>query len=89
MTRPEYDDLFEQLCYGHEAELTYNGKQYFLEWEDSKIVVYLETENKTVIIERITGIDRISVVRRLFRSPIWDHHSLDKTFHSIEIVDIE
>ena len=32
MTTNEFNELFDQMCYGHEAELLYNGKRYFIEW---------------------------------------------------------
>ena len=31
MTKQEFNELYDSLCYGHDAELTIAGKHYFLE----------------------------------------------------------
>lgn len=61
MTSSEYNELFDQLCYGHEAEVLYNGKKYFFEWEDLKLKMYDITESDGLKVRELTGIDRTSV----------------------------
>ena len=89
MTRNEYDELFEQLCYGHEAEILYNGKQYFLEWENLKLVVYDITDNDGKKVTEFIGVDNASIVNKLFDTPFLENAQLNKIYNHVEIIDIE
>ena len=41
MIKQEFNELYDSLYYGHDAELTIAGKHYFLEWNDAGIELYL------------------------------------------------
>ena len=45
MTKVEFNDLYDSLCYGHDAELLINGNRVFVEWNGEKI----ELENVTFV----------------------------------------
>lgn len=89
MTVIEYNELYDQLCYGHEAEILYNGNKYFFEWEDFKITIYSLTNKKGVKIAEITEKDKFSIVNKLFNLPIWNNAPLNQEYNNIEIIDIE
>ena len=89
MTRNEYDELFEQLCYGHEAELLYNNKHYFLEWEKTKLVMYDITADCGKKVMEIRGENRFSIVDKFCEFPVWDGQPLNKNYYNVEIIDIE
>ena len=89
MTINEYNELYDQLCYGHEAEITYGGKKYFFEWETLKIIIYNITNDEGSKMTEVAGKDRISIVDKLFNLPIWNNKPLNKEYSNIKIVDIE
>ncbi len=89
MTINEYNELYDQLCYGHEVEILYNGNNFFLEWEDLKMILYNITGEKCVKMTEVTGKDKFSIVDKLFNLPIWNNTPLNKAYSNIEIVDIE
>ena len=89
MTINEYNELYDQLCYGHEAEISYDGNKYFFEWETLKIVIYNITSNDGVKITEVAGKNKNSIVNKLFNLPIWNNTPLNKEYINIEIIDIE
>lgn len=89
MTINEYNELYDQLCYGHEAEISYDENKYFFEWEDLKIIIYNTTGDEGIKITEVTGKDRISIIGKLFNLPIWNNIPLNKAYINIEIIDIE
>ncbi len=89
MTINEYNELYDQLCYGHEAEITYGEKKYFFEWETLKIIIYNITNDEGRKMTEVAGKDRISIVDKLFNLPIWNNKPLNKEYSNIKIVDIE
>ena len=40
MTKVEFNDLYDSLCYGHDAELLINGNRVFVEWNGEKIELF-------------------------------------------------
>ena len=89
MTLNEYNELYDQLCYGHEAEISYDGNKYFFEWETLKIIIYNITSNDGVKITEVAGENKNSIVNKLFNLPIWNNAPLNKEYINIEIIDIE
>lgn len=89
MTINEYNELYDQLCYGHESEILYNGNNFFIEWEDLKIILYNVIGDECIKIAEIIGKDRFSIVDKLFDLPLWNNTPLNKTYTNIEIIDIE
>ena len=89
MTVNEYNELFDQLCYGHEAEILYKGNRYFFEWDTLKITIYKITHEEGVKVADIVGKDRITIVDELFNLPVWNNNPLNKEYINIEIADIE
>ena len=89
MTKNEFNELFNQMCYGHEAEISYNGKQYFFEWNKMTLIVYDTTDEHSSIVAEICAKDVISTVTKFFDTPIFDNNRLNVIYGDIEIVDIE
>lgn len=89
MTTNEFDELFDQMCYGHEAEISYKGKQYFLEWNNMTLTVYDTTDEHSFIVAEICAKDIISTVTKFFDTPIFDNNKLNVIYGDIEIIDIE
>ncbi|MBQ9469097.1 MAG: hypothetical protein IJU52_08845 [Clostridia bacterium] len=88
MTREEFNDLHESLCYGHDAELFINETHYFLEWNITEIEVYIVVDGKGERICSFSGIDRFETVDLLFAASI-NGKTLNENFSDIQIVDIE
>ena len=40
MTKIEFNDLFDLLCYGHDADISIIGQRYFLEWCTNGLIIY-------------------------------------------------
>lgn len=89
MTINEYNEFYDQLCYGHEAEITYGEKRYFFEWESLKIIIYDITNNEGIKLTEVVGEDRLLIVDKLFNLPIWNNKPLNKEYSNIKIIDIE
>lgn len=45
MTKSEFNDLYDSLCYGHDAELRINGNIIFAEWNGEKIELFHIVDN--------------------------------------------
>ena len=40
MIKQEFNELYDSLYYGPDAEITISGKHYFLEWNNAGIELY-------------------------------------------------
>lgn len=89
MTTNEFNELFDQMCYGHEAEISYKDKQYFLEWNNMTLTVYDTTDEHSSIVAEICAKDIISTVTEFFDTPIFDNNKLNVIYEDIEIIDME
>lgn len=89
MTKQEHAELYDSLFYGHDAELILSGQHYFIEWNSTGIDIYLLLNKNGVKIASVTGKDRSDTLTKLFDLTIVDGYSINNSFNSIEIVDIE
>lgn len=89
MTKQEHAELYDSLYYGHDAELKISGQHYFIEWNSTGIDIYLMVNESGTKIASVTGKDRSDTLTKLFDLTIADSHSINNSFNSIEIVDIE
>lgn len=89
MTKQEHTELYDALYYGHDAELEISGQHYFLEWGSTGIDVYLMANTNGTKIASVVGKDRNDTVNKLFGLTIFDDCSINNSFSTIEIVDIE
>ena len=59
MTKAEFNDLYDSLCYGHDAELTVTGNRVFVEWNDEKIQIFHIVNNEGRMIFEIFAENKI------------------------------
>ena len=88
MTKDELKELYDGLCYGHEAEIVIDDTHYFLEWDKNEIQVF---ELRGDVGDRITsfvGRNKAEAVEMLFSSPIGGKILNDK-YMEVQIIDIE
>lgn len=89
MTKSEYNDLFDQLLYGHDADLNIEGHRFFVEWSDAGITIYQMHEYSGIAIAVLRGEDRAEIVKELFAYPFINGKSLNHSHQEISIIDIE
>ncbi|MBP5288447.1 MAG: hypothetical protein J6Z79_01055 [Clostridia bacterium] len=88
MTRDEYTDLYDSLCYGHDADLLINGMRIFIEWNGEEIEVYEMNADKGKKLCALKGNDMFETVSLLFASTIHGKVINDDVL-DIQIIDIE
>ncbi|MBQ3072752.1 MAG: hypothetical protein IJD20_05625 [Oscillospiraceae bacterium] len=89
MTKSEYCQLYDQLLYGHDADLQIDGHRFFIEWNDSEIAVYQMHESSGTSIAVLRGENSGEIVNALFEYPLIDGKSLNQSYQQITILDIE
>ena len=88
MTKAEFNDLYDSLCYGHDAELLISGNRVFVEWNGEKIELFHvvgDTGNKLCEFSDTTKPD---TVKMLFDTSIFKK-TLNNNCSEIDILDIE
>ena len=71
----KFNDLYDSLCYGHDAELLISGNRVFVEWNGEKIELFQvvgDTCNKLCELSDITKID---TVKMLFDTSIFEKNA--------------
>ncbi len=89
MNKIEYNDLFDSLSYGHDADLQIAGQRYFAEWNGDAIVVYQMNEDSGVEIASFHGEIKAETVSALFDFCFLPGKSLNNSYQEIMIIDIE
>lgn len=89
MDKIEYNDLFDSLSYGHDADLQIDGQRFFVEWNENAIVVYKMKENSGVEIALFNGEIKTETVNKLFDFCFLPGKSLNQSYQDITILDIE
>lgn len=89
MTEREFAELYDSLYYGHEAELVFSGRHYFLEWSNSGIEIYLMINGEGTKIASIFATEKSEVIEKLFEFMFGNRKNLNNSFPDFEIVDIE
>lgn len=88
MTNLEFNDLFDLLSFGHDAEIVIGKERVFIEWQDTCISVYHIVEGKGQQLKEIKGSDKVSVVTTLFQTSILGKN-LNENYNEIDVLDIE
>ena len=88
MTRDEFRNLHESLCYGHDAELLIENMKYFIEWNGDVLEVFKVVDSIGKKIFHLSGSNRRETVDRLFAAKI-NEKTLNDHFDIIQIEDIE
>ena len=91
MTKQEFNDLYDSLYYGHDAELEINGQHFFIEWTDVGLEVYALNNNRGIIIASISSDSRekCDVLTELFDFEFIEKRNLYGSYGEMTIVDIE
>ena len=88
MTKTEFNDLYDSVCYGHDAELTVTGNRVFVEWNDGKIEIFHIVNNEGHMIFEVFAENRLDTVKEIFNTCIFCK-TLNDNYNEIEIFDIE
>lgn len=89
MTKSEYSNLYDQLFYGHDADLQIEGHRFFVEWNENEITVYRMHEDSGIAIAVLRGENRTEIVEALFEYSFANGKSLNQSYQEIIILDIE
>ena len=88
MTKAEFNDLYDSLCYGHDAELLITGNRVFIEWSGDKIELFHVVDNTGNKICDISDGTKFDTVKMLFDTSILGK-TLNNNYIEIDILDIE
>ena len=88
MTKTEFNDLYNSLCYGHDAELTINSNRVFIEWNNEKIEIFHIVNDEGCKVCELVAESRFDIVKELFNTCILGK-TLNDHYQDIEIIDIE
>ena len=89
MTKSEYSELYDQLLYGHDADLQIEGHRFFVEWDESEITVYQMHEDSGIAVAVLRGENRVEIVKELFGYSFINGKSLNQSYQQFTILDIE
>ena len=88
MTKVEFNDLYDSLCYGHDAELLINGNRVFVEWNGEKIELFHVVGDVGNKLCELSDSTKLDTVKMLFQTSIFDK-TLNNNYNEIVILDIE
>lgn len=89
MTKSEYSDLYNQLLYGHDADLQIEDHRFFVEWNENEILIYHMHEDSGIAVAVLCGETRVEIVKALFEYSFINGKSLNQSYQQITILDIE
>lgn len=89
MTKIEFNDLFDSLCYGHDADICIDGQRYFLEWNYNGITIYQMKNDSGQKISEIYGDNKNEIVTKLFDYEFIAGKSINTFYQEFFILDIE
>lgn len=89
MTKSEYGGLYDQLLYGHDADLQIEGHRFFVEWSENKITVYQMYKDNGIAVAVLHGENRAEIVEALFEYSFVNGKSLNQSYQEIVILDVE
>lgn len=89
MTKIEFNDLFDSLCYGHDADISIDGQRYFLEWNSNGLTIYQMQNDSGQKFSAIYGDNKNEIVTKLFDYEFIPGKSLNTFYQEIHILDIE
>ncbi len=88
MTKTEFHDLYDSLCYGHDAELLIGANRVFIEWNGEKIELFHVVDNAGNKICELFDSSKFDTVKMLFNISVFGK-TLNNNYSEIEILDIE
>ena len=88
MIKVEFNDLYDSLCYGQDAELLINGNRVFVEWNGEKIELFHVVDDAGKKLCELSDSTKLNTVKMLFQTSIFDK-TLNNNYNEIVILDIE
>ena len=89
MTTKEFRDLYDSLSYGHEAELKYDGRCFYLEQNGMSAILYeLNGETAHPLNEMIAK-NRQELTQIIFNEKVINGKSLNDLQEDIEVIAID
>lgn len=88
MTKNEFYDLHESLCYGHDAELIVSNQNVFIEWGKNAVELFHIKDGNGNKMCTISGNNNLEIINALFATSIFGK-TLNNHYKEFEIVDIE
>ena len=89
MTKFEYNDLYDRLIYGHDADLCVENQRFFIEWNKEGITIYQMLGDSGSVVAVLQGDDKTEVVKELFEHPLIHGKCLNNSYQEMSILDIE
>ena len=89
MTKNEFNDLFDLLTYGHDADLIIENQRFFLEWKENGIAVYKMQGDTGIEVTLLQGLDRHEIANMVFDFCFLPEKTLNSNYQDFVILDIE
>lgn len=89
MTTKEFRDLYDSLFYGHEAELKYDGRCFYLEQNGMSATLYELNGDITQPLKKMIATTRQELTQRIFNEKVINGKSLNDLRENIEVTAID
>ncbi|WP_156072549.1 hypothetical protein [Faecalibacterium prausnitzii] len=89
MTTKEFRDLYDSLFYGHEAELKYDGRCFYLEQNGMSTTLYELDGDITQPLKKIIAATRQELTQIIFNEKVINGKSLNDLRENIEVTAID
>ena len=89
MTTKEFRDLYDSLFYGHEAELKYDGRCFYLEQNGMSVTLYELDGDITQPLKKIIAATRQELTQIIFNEKVINGKSLNDLRENIEVTAID
>lgn len=89
MTTKEFRDLYDSLFYGHEAELKYDGRCFYLEQNGMSATFYELDGDIAQPLKKIIAATRQELTQIIFNEKVINGKSLNDLRENIEVTAID
>ena len=89
MTTKEFRDLYDSLFYGHEAELKYDGRCFYLEQNGMSATLYELNGDITQPLKKMIATTRQELTQIIFNEKVINGKSLNDLRENIEVTAID
>ena len=89
MTTKDFRDLYDSLFYGHEAELKYDGRCFYLEQNGMSATLYELDGDIAQPLKKIIAATRQELTQIIFNEKVINGKSLNDLRENIEVTAID
>ena len=89
MTTKEFRDLYDSLFYGHEAELKYDGRCFYLEQNGTSAILYELNGETAHPLNEMVAKNRQELTQIIFNEKVINGKSLNDLQEDIEVIAID